>query len=214
MEDQKFQDDFRTYTGRHCIQGSIFYIYVLLGVSCLLSAIFLIVAVSKATSLSSELSTMNTERPKPKPGLDHELFPCGPETRQWEYFNGKCYYFSYEKTSWMQAKVQCEDRQSMLVIVNDMPEQNFLQTRTRNERYWIGLHDRDIEGHWRWIDGTSYFSGFTYWKQGEPNDDAHGEDCAHLWGNGEWNDVYCTYQCYYICEKPLPGARSEHQWRT
>ncbi|KAF7243934.1 Hepatic lectin, partial [Varanus komodoensis] len=179
---------------RHCIQGSIFYIYVLLGVSCLLSAIFLIVAVSKATSLSSELSTMNTERPKPKPGLDHEftkvlfyysaflvhvkaallhsssnqchhfsfcpVFPCGPETRQWEYFNGKCYYFSYEKTSWMQAKVQCEDRQSMLVIVNDMPEQNFLQTRTRNERYWIGLHDRDIEGHWRWIDGTSYFSGF------------------------------------------------------
>ncbi|XP_062975356.1 hepatic lectin-like [Elgaria multicarinata webbii] len=214
MEEEKYQDDLRTYKEKCCIQRPIFHVYVLLALSCLLSAIFLIVALSKGTVLSSELSKVIIEFPKPKPGLDHELFPCGPDTPQWEYFDGKCYYFSLAKMNWMRAKVQCEDRQSQLAIVNNMAEQNFLQTRSRNERYWIGLHDMDLEGHWKWIDGSDYINSFTYWKRGEPNNDGFNEDCAHLWVNGEWNDVYCTYQCYYVCEKPLPGVRPPHQRNT
>ncbi|KAH0628973.1 hypothetical protein JD844_010654 [Phrynosoma platyrhinos] len=192
MEEEKFPDDFRTYKERNWLQFTqrpFFHVYVMLAVSLLLSTIFVIVAVSK-------------------------VFPCGPNAREWEYSKGKCYYFSLQKTSWMDAKVQCEEKHSRLAIVESMGEQNFLQTRTRHERYWIGLSDRDVEGHWTWLDGRDSDSGFTYWARGEPNNDDRGEDCAHLWGDGKWNDVYCTYPCYYICEKPVLGTSPEHQGRN
>ncbi|XP_058029364.1 hepatic lectin-like isoform X2 [Ahaetulla prasina] len=182
MEDEIYHDDLRTDKKRnylYYIQRSDFHIYVLLAVSFLLTVIFYIAVLSK-------------------------VFPCGPNHTQWEYFNGKCYYFSLKKNTWRLANDQCRDNRAQLVVINDMAEQNFLQTRARNARHWIGLTDIDVEGEWKWVDGSSYRNGFRYWKQGEPNNDLSNEDCAHLWGNGEWNDVYCTYLCYYICEKSLP----------
>ncbi|KAJ7317612.1 hypothetical protein JRQ81_003774 [Phrynocephalus forsythii] len=214
MEEEKQEGDFRTYKERNWLsytQRSDFSIYALLAVSLLLSTIFLIVAVSKAVALSSEWTELYAELPKKMVGHDFDLFPCDPNTRQWEYFDGKCYFFSLEKTSWTEARAQCEKRASQLVTIETMAEQNFLQTRTRNERYWIGLTDRIIEGHWQWLDGRDEQTGFTFWKRGEPNDDHLGEDCAHIWNYGEWNDVYCTYPCYYICEKPLRDMRPHQQ---
>ncbi|XP_042308807.1 hepatic lectin-like [Sceloporus undulatus] len=217
MEEENFPDDFRTYKGRNwlqSIQRPTFHVYVMLAVSLLLSTTFVIVAVSKATTLSSELSELKMKFPKQKPGLDSELFPCGPNAREWEYCNGKCYYFSLQKTSWMDAKIQCAERNSHLAIIENIGEQNFLQIRTRHERYWIGLSDIKVEGHWTWLDGRDSLSGFTYWARGEPNNDGGRENCAHLWTDGKWNDVYCTYPCYYICEKAVLGTSPEHQERN
>ncbi|XP_020634888.3 hepatic lectin [Pogona vitticeps] len=214
MEEEKGQGDFRTYKERNWhsyTRSPAFHVYVLLAISLLLSTVFLIVAVSKAVALSSEWAELNVELPKKMEGHDFDLFPCGPNTREWEYFNGKCYFFSLEKTSWTEARLQCERRAAQLVMIETMAEQNFLQTYTKNERYWIGLTDMSMEGHWEWLDGRNGITGFTYWKQGEPNDDYRGEDCAHLWVYGEWNDVYCTYPCFYVCEKPLRDTRPQHQ---
>ncbi|KAM6471412.1 hepatic lectin-like [Liasis olivaceus] len=207
MEDETFQDDLQTYKKRNCLsytQRSNFHIYVLLAVSFLLTVIFYIAVLSKATTLSSEVNEINMEFPVLMADLDNKLFPCGPNHTQWEYFNEKCYYFSLKKGTWRWANDQCRDNRAQLVVINNMAEQNFLQTRARNERHWIGLTDIDVEGEWKWVDGSNYRNGFRYWKRGEPNNDGMNEDCAHLWGNGEWNDVYCTYLCYYICEKSLP----------
>nr|XP_060619832.1 hepatic lectin-like isoform X1 [Anolis sagrei ordinatus] len=213
MEDEKFQDDFQTNKENNFLQYTQrpnFHVYVMLAVSLLLSTIFMIVALSKGTTLSSDLNDLKMKLPKQKPEHDSELFPCGPNSREWEYCNGKCYYFSLQKTSWAQAKHQCEEMRSRLAIVENMAEQNFLQTRTRNERYWIGLSDIEAENHWKWVDGRDSNNGFTHWAQGEPNDDGKIEDCAHLWNNGEWNDVYCTYPCFYICERPVLGTSPQH----
>ncbi|KAK4805932.1 hypothetical protein QYF61_021496 [Mycteria americana] len=133
------------------------------------------------------------------------VFPCGPKSREWEYFDGKCYYFSLTRMSWYKAKAQCEEMRSQLAVINSYAKQNFVMFRTRNERFWIGLTDQNSEGEWEWIDGTDYKSTFTFWKEGEPNNSENREDCAHVWFSGEWNDVYCTYECYYICEKPPPN---------
>ncbi|XP_077185447.1 hepatic lectin-like isoform X2 [Paroedura picta] len=192
MDEDNIQDDIRIYTERRWLRfssGSYFPVYVLLAASYLLILIYFTIGLFK-------------------------VFPCGPDTRQWEYFYGKCYYFSLETASWMQAKARCEEKLSQLVVINNTAEQNFIQTRTRNDRYWMGLTDRDREGTWRWVDGSDYNTGFMHWKPGEPNNDGHGEDCAHVWGNGEWNDVYCTYFCYYICEKPLPIRIKGHHNRA
>uniref|UniRef100_A0A8D0L511 C-type lectin domain-containing protein n=1 Tax=Sphenodon punctatus TaxID=8508 RepID=A0A8D0L511_SPHPU len=84
-----------------------------------------------------------------------------PKFREWEYFDGKCYYFSLEVVTWQTAKSKCEEDHSQLVVINSNAEQNFIQTRTRNERYWLGLSDLDTEGEWRWVDETDYRTSFT-----------------------------------------------------
>uniref|UniRef100_A0A8D2M7U7 C-type lectin domain-containing protein n=1 Tax=Zonotrichia albicollis TaxID=44394 RepID=A0A8D2M7U7_ZONAL len=42
-----------------------------------------------------------------------------------------------------------------------------------------------------------------FWREGEPNDSGNNEDCAHLWISGKWNDVHCTFECFFVCERPL-----------
>ena len=51
------------------------------------------------------------------------VFPCGPGSREWEYFDGKCYYFSLTRTSWYKARADCEEMHSQLVIINSYAEQ-------------------------------------------------------------------------------------------
>uniref|UniRef100_A0A8D0E0X4 C-type lectin domain-containing protein n=1 Tax=Salvator merianae TaxID=96440 RepID=A0A8D0E0X4_SALMN len=133
------------------------------------------------------------------------VFPCGPDNRQWEYFGGKCYYFSLQSIGWHEARYQCEYKRSQLVVIDNLAEQNFLQTRTRNGRFWIGLHDQGTEGDWKWLDDKNYETGFKNWKQGEPNDYGQKEDCAQLWNSGEWNDYSCSSESFYVCEKSLPN---------
>ncbi|KAL8164126.1 UNVERIFIED_CONTAM: hypothetical protein K2H54_046463 [Gekko kuhli] len=206
MDEEKYQDNLRTYTGRNPLRRPLFIIYVLVAVSYLLIVIGFAVTLSKAATLASQLNeTYNKMKSNPS-GRDLHLFPCGPDNRQWEYFNGKCYYFSLEAIPWQQAKTKCEEQHAKLVVIDGFPKQNFIQTRTRNERFWIGLHELQTEGDWKWLDGSNYGAGFKYWKQGEPNDYMRqDEDCAQVWINGEWNDFTCHSSCFYICERPMPS---------
>ncbi|XP_076216881.1 hepatic lectin-like isoform X1 [Aptenodytes patagonicus] len=183
MDEEHLHDDLHVFKDRNFFRQklrSFFTVYLLLALS------FLLIITLFAVSLS-------------------RVFPCGPGSREWEYFDGKCYYFSLTRMSWYKAKAQCEEMHSRLAIINSYAKQNFVMFRTRNERFWIGLTDENSEGEWEWIDGTDYKTTFTFWKEGEPNNSGSNEDCAHIWVSGKWNDVYCTYECYYVCEKPLPN---------
>ncbi|XP_025059755.1 hepatic lectin-like isoform X3 [Alligator sinensis] len=209
MDEERFQDELRLFKDRNFLLQklrSFFPVYLLLALSLLLTLILFGVSLSKVSSVSSELHKKQAELKKNHSSPDYQLFPCGPESREWRYFNGKCYYFSLQEMNWHKAKEQCKELHSQLVVINNLAEQNFLAYRMQGrERYWLGLTDVNMEGKWEWIDGTDYMNGFTFWKKGEPNDSGHREDCAHLWNFGEWNDVYCSYECHYICEKPVPA---------
>ncbi|KAF7243935.1 Hepatic lectin [Varanus komodoensis] len=134
------------------------------------------------------------------------VYPCGSRSREWEYYDGGCYYFGIQKVNWHAAQSHCEEQNSKLVVIHDEPKQNFIQSQTRDERYWIGLSDVNVEGEWKWIDGTDYRTSYKKWRSGEPNVHGdHGEDCAQIHIAGEWNDVQCNYKSFYICEKPLPS---------
>uniref|UniRef100_A0A8D0E0H2 C-type lectin domain-containing protein n=1 Tax=Salvator merianae TaxID=96440 RepID=A0A8D0E0H2_SALMN len=191
--------------GRDFVQKSFYPIYALLGLCFLLIVIGFAVALSKVATVSAELQQMRANRTKDPFNHDLKLFPCGPDNRQWEYFGGKCYYFSLQAIGWHEARSQCERKHSQLVVIDNLAEQNFLQMRTRNERFWIGLHDQRTEGDWKWLDGKNYLTGFKNWRQGEPNDYGQKEDCGQLWISGEWNDFSCTSPSFFVCEKSLPG---------
>ncbi|KAI1887285.1 hypothetical protein AGOR_G00188670 [Albula goreensis] len=66
---------------------------------------------------------------------------------------------------------------------------------------WIGLTDRENEGTWKWVDGTTLTTG--YWRSGEPNNAGSGEDCAAMHPEG-WNDLPCSDTTCWVCEKPAP----------
>ncbi|KAG9259859.1 CD209 antigen-like protein D, partial [Astyanax mexicanus] len=120
----------------------------------------------------------------------------------WTYFRSSMYYLSAETKTWSEARQHCKEKGADLVIINSEEEQTFL-----DEKYgetWIGLTDQDIEGVWKWVDGSSLASG--YWKSGEPNNYGD-EDCVASgykgWKTWSWHDFSCSYETHWICEKKI-----------
>ncbi|XP_078393937.1 CD209 antigen-like protein C isoform X3 [Cetorhinus maximus] len=126
----------------------------------------------------------------------------------WKVHNHHCYRFSMERVNWDSAKQQCESQNSHFIIINTEQEQNIIKKSIENNPgdYWIGLTDRESEGNWKWVDGTPV--SFTRWEQGEPNNAAGNENCAII-RSADWNDVSCSDQFPFICEKKaLPSVEA------
>ncbi|KAK2840175.1 hypothetical protein Q5P01_013915 [Channa striata] len=121
----------------------------------------------------------------------------------WTLFSGSFYLLSTESGSWTNATEDCQRKGADLVVIESLKEQEFLSEFT-NESAWIGLSDRDEEGTWKWIDGTTMTFG--YWGEDEPNNSvAHsndGEDCAEIRVqiDHKWNDKPCDLSVRWICE--------------
>ncbi|KAF4108186.1 hypothetical protein G5714_010945 [Onychostoma macrolepis] len=92
----------------------------------------------------------------------------------WLYYKFSFYYISSEKKSWTESRRYCTERGADLIIINNREEQNFFET-VPVSRFWIGLTDSDVEGSWKWVDGSNMTSGF--WTSGEPSGQRK-ENCA------------------------------------
>ena len=112
---------------------------------------------------------------------------------------------------WDDAKADCENRGGHLVTLRSSSEENFVNQLSENQRIWIGLHDKNTEGHFEWVTGEPVV--YTNWDVDEPNDchnewSPNGEDCVlDNWKSDStrWNDAGCdTWYGYYVCEYPPP----------
>ncbi|XP_071223553.1 C-type lectin domain family 4 member F-like isoform X3 [Salvelinus alpinus] len=137
----------------------------------------------------------------------------------WEYYGGKCYYFSPDKLTWVQSRDECITRGGHLVIIGSREEQKFLdqQTGTKmlnaEDKFWIGLTDSINENEWLWVDNSSLSTSFWFgnkepddWK-GEKGEYPEGEDCARMGdpgGNTGWLDFNCNRTQRRICETKSP----------
>ncbi|XP_024264278.2 C-type lectin domain family 4 member E [Oncorhynchus tshawytscha] len=128
----------------------------------------------------------------------------------WKKFKSSLYYLSTEKKSWTESRQDCLGRGAHLVIINSKEEQEFIHEWSGCLEIYLGFHDTNTEGVWEWInDGALDQSSApvtTYWRDGEPNDANQGEDCAHLSKMASdplksWNDVPCTMNKHWMCEK-------------
>ncbi|XP_051763533.1 CD209 antigen-like protein C [Ctenopharyngodon idella] len=120
------------------------------------------------------------------------------------------YYISNETKSWNESRRYCTEKGADLVIINNSDEQDFVNHMSGAAVVWIGLTDSDVEGRWKWVDGTNMTSGFWESRSNEPNGGTS-ENCAVTvdkqnkeWPNHSgWIDVQCNKIFQWICEKNI-----------
>ncbi|KAL8202805.1 UNVERIFIED_CONTAM: hypothetical protein K2H54_025748 [Gekko kuhli] len=109
----------------------------------------------------------------------------------WEFFKGKCYFFSTTLQTWDESQKICAQFSSHLTVVNSEEELVFLKSRTRFEKYFIGLIQRGQK--WSWIDGTAFDLNVFSLNLGS-------FQCAVV-GFGSTDRAVCSVSYRCICEK-------------
>nr|AJF83861.1 liver and lymph node-specific ICAM-3-grabbing non-integrin protein [Miichthys miiuy] len=158
--------------------------------------------------IQTEIAVMKSHIPMIKEGCRH----CSPG---WSYMSSVCFYIafseSHSRRSWQEARQYCTKQGGDLALINSRERHlalaeliNNYQDRSRSisqSGFWIGLRDVELEGTWKWLDGTILTDG--YWNDGEPNNQGN-EDCAAMYPRSNpfkaWNDAPCSYDLKWICE--------------
>lgn len=124
---------------------------------------------------------------------------------------GKTIRYCDESVSWQEATNRCVADGGLLATINNADEDAQARSLVADPNGpagsvgWIGLDDRETEGHFIWQTGT--FVPFTNWHPGEPNDSGGNEDCTIMQDVGalsirRWNDIPCDLNRAYFCELP------------
>ena len=131
----------------------------------------------------------------------------------WEEHGGHCYLWSDSqlKKSWADAEEFCQKKGGHLASVTSeaINEYIFEEKRKRglSSHLWLGGTDMQMEGVWRWSDGSTW--KFSAWKQGQPNNGSK-EHCLIQVGHNvkEWNDYWCTDENNFVCSQTLCSGRN------
>ncbi|XP_069566819.1 macrophage mannose receptor 1-like, partial [Brachyistius frenatus] len=134
----------------------------------------------------------------------------------WREYENKCYYFSNDTKTWLEANAFCLGQNGNLMSIQDIHERLWVRTQISTEIYWIGLNDRITENVWQWSDGSPFIEYLSYWMSGQPDNLG---DCGQVVGSdfGQWNDENCDNKRKYICKhiNPNPGPSCDiaNGWR-
>ncbi len=138
--------------------------------------------------------------------VDEEGCPCAVAEQ-----GASVYMFCNTQTQWLTASSNCAQYGYRLVTI-DSAQENVWVAATQYSMglgsAWLGINDRGVEGTYLWEDGSPVT--YTSWVGSEPNNYGN-EDCAvnyqHLAAQadgGGWNDINCTWEFDYVCERRLP----------
>ncbi len=113
------------------------------------------------------------------------------------------YLICAQPAPWERARSFCRSRQADLAVVDSQAENDLLAALDGlGAGVWLGASDLTVEGDWRTVGGAPLV--FAPWNEGEPNDSAGDEDCAHLLltgdSRGRWNDRSCAAALPFLCE--------------
>uniref|UniRef100_A0A1I7ZBY3 C-type lectin domain-containing protein n=1 Tax=Steinernema glaseri TaxID=37863 RepID=A0A1I7ZBY3_9BILA len=119
-------------------------------------------------------------------------------TRRVSRFEGKEYIFMDDKENWYAAKDNCLKWGGHLATVNSEAENEYIKN-LHNRFAWIGINDIQKEGEHVWVDGSN--TRFRRWKDGQPDNLDHNENCVEQDDQGTWSDRFCFLARYYVCER-------------
>nr|XP_002129984.1 mannose-binding protein C [Ciona intestinalis] len=123
--------------------------------------------------------------------------------------NGYLYLIIGSGMTYDEAKSKCSKYRATLAVHGPknrdiMKILNKQLPVTTQEKYWIGLTDKQGEGRFVWEDGSSLKSSEANWYPGEPNDFENKEDCVggNFANSLQWNDYKCSHEgLYALCER-------------
>ncbi|XP_052766893.1 perlucin-like [Mya arenaria] len=142
----------------------------------------------------------------------------------WVTFGSSCYLFDDDiKMHFVEGAHFCASTHgggAYLTTIESAEELLFLQDMSkrlfkhdRNNFFFLGATDDEVEGVWRWYtDHRLVSSGYQNWAPGQPQTGTS-QNCAVLWGPSGylWEDHYCEENAYIICEKPdIPNECNCH----
>ncbi|XP_041926877.1 C-type lectin domain family 6 member A-like isoform X2 [Alosa sapidissima] len=112
----------------------------------------------------------------------------------WDYFSGKCYFFSTDEKTWAVSRDDCVTLGGHLVIIENEGEQTYIESHC-TRYYWIGLHRLNYYAGWLWMDKTKPI----YWKPGTWKSDTYNNRCMKT-SFSAWLTTNCDSKNRHICE--------------
>ena len=108
------------------------------------------------------------------------------------------------EVSWEEARQTCvcTEKAELASVLSQAEDNLVFSLAGDTSNTWLGGHDRDTEGTFAWSDGTAWDETFTNWKSGQPNNGGDGQHCVSLRSDQTWDDVLCSKQQQFVCEKP------------
>lgn len=116
------------------------------------------------------------------------------------------------ENSWFAAEQEAIQKGGHLIAIrdqamNDWVNDTFSRFLGSERSLWIGLNDLDVEGEYRWTDGTTF--DYSNWFRSEPNNFGGVEDSVLMLPNGQWNDADGTQRIAFgVAVIAVPEART------
>ncbi|XP_030807084.1 C-type lectin domain family 2 member D3-like [Camarhynchus parvulus] len=107
----------------------------------------------------------------------------------WVGYNGVCYYFSRDYSTWDQGQERCSELGASLAIAQDEEAMDLLFLLRGNGDFWLGLRRRGERLHWG--DGSSYSSRVPVFGNSQ---------CVYL-ADERLKSDNCSSERPYLCSK-------------
>ncbi|XP_050832516.1 killer cell lectin-like receptor subfamily E member 1 [Serinus canaria] len=108
----------------------------------------------------------------------------------WVGYNGVCYYFSRDYSTWEQAQERCSQLNASLAIAKDEEAMDLLFRLRGNGDFWLRLRRRGERLQWE--DGSSYSSRVPVLGN---------SDCVYLADRKRFRSEFCSNERPYVCSK-------------
>ncbi|CAB3232747.1 unnamed protein product [Arctia plantaginis] len=122
------------------------------------------------------------------------------EQNGYEQYDTGCYKLHDRLVTWDAAKASCAAEGAFLVIINDKTEAEIVSDITKDSSYsydWVGLRDESGNGDWHSVRGDRINNLYNIWVESDPQK----YKCGALKYSGKLDDVPCTNEYSFVCEK-------------
>ena len=138
-----------------------------------------------------------------------QLIPCPTENPNYHYILGRCYFFETQVLDFDSAQANCGSKfprgghlfEPTSLLLNKIVAKKAIKV-TGASRKWIGVHDKEVEGTFKYADKGVSLAFTPVWQASNPsNGGGNGEDCIEFGTSEEkWNDNSCERQYMSVCE--------------
>ena len=132
---------------------------------------------------------------------------CPTENPNYRYIFGHCYFFESQELDFDAAQANCGPKfprggqlfEPTSRQLNEKVSKEAIKV-TRAGRRWVGVHDKKVDGTFKYASSGQTLSFTPLWQANNPSNSGGGEDCIEVDATHKWNDNKCERQFMSICE--------------